>query len=254
MLKSRNEQSMKMEFLLAKNKNIHLDSRLYEVEFLDGSMETLSSNIVAENLLSQVDQDGHREMLLDEIIDHQKDATALSDADSQYTINGIPRSRYTTIGWSVLVRWKDGSCNWVSLKDFKDSFPVQLAEYATRVGIQNEPAFRWWIPFTIKKRQSIINKLKSKYWQISHKYGHEIPKSIADAKRIDTDNKNTLWQDAIQLEMTNNRVAFQLYNGDPTNLQGYKAVETHLIFDIKLGENFRRKARCVEDGRRTATP
>ena len=54
--------------------------------------------------------------------------------------------------------------------------------------------------------------------------------------------------------MTNNRVAFQLYNGDPTNLQGYKAVGTHLIFDIKLGENFRRKARCVGDGHRTATP
>ena len=37
------------------NKNIHMDSRQYEIEFLDGSVETLSSNIITENILSQVD-------------------------------------------------------------------------------------------------------------------------------------------------------------------------------------------------------
>ena len=42
------------------NENIHMDSIQYEAEFLDGSLETLSSNIIAENILSQVDQDGHR--------------------------------------------------------------------------------------------------------------------------------------------------------------------------------------------------
>ena len=106
----------------------------------------------------------------------------------------------------------------------------------------------------MKKRTRILSKLKSKYWLRTHKYGCEIPKTIADAKRIDTANKNTLWQDAIELEMKNVRVAFELYNGDPTNLKGYKSVGTHLIFDIKLGENFRRKVRCVGDGHRTDTP
>ena len=49
-------------------------------------------------------------------------------------------------------------------------------------------------------------------------------------------------------------IAFDLYEGDPTNLVGYKPVGTHLIFDVKLGENFRRKARLVADGHRTETP
>ena len=35
---------------------------------------------------------------------------------------------------------------------------------------------------------------------------------------------------------------------------GYNPVGTHLIFDVKLGENFRRKARLVADGHRTKTP
>ena len=110
------------------------------------------------------------------------------------------------------------SCNWVSLKKFKDSYPVQLADYAIHANIQNEPAFFWWTPSTIKKQQSIISKLKLKYWQSTHKYGRKIHKTIVDSIRINIANKNTLWQDVTQLEMKNNRVAFQLYNEDPTNL------------------------------------
>ena len=79
-------------------------------------------------------------------------------------------------------------------------------------------------------------------------------KHMKDAVWIDNENSNTLWQDAIELEMKNNRIAFQFYIEDPTNLKGYKLVGTHLIFDIKLGEYFHRKARCFGDGHRTATP
>ena len=61
---------------------------------------------------------------------------------------------------------------------------------------------------------------------------------MKDSVRIDNENKINLRQDVIALEMNNNRTAFQLYNGDPKNLKGYKPVGTHLIFDIKLGENF----------------
>ena len=70
----------------------------------------------------------------------------------------------------------------------------------------------------------------------THKYGYEIPKSIADAKLIDNENKNKLWKDAIDFEMKNVRITFQLFNADPITLKGYKYVTTHLIFDIKLGK------------------
>ena len=35
---------------------------------------------------------------------------------------------------------------------------------------------------------------------------------------------------------------------------GYQYVDCHMIFDIKMGENFRRKARMVAGGRQTVTP
>ena len=43
------------------------------------------------------------------------------------------------------------------------------------------------------------------------------------------------------------RIAFTKYDGDPSQLVGYQEIFTHMIFDIKLSENFRRKARLVAD-------
>ena len=48
------------------------DTRLYEVGYLDGTVENLSANVIAEDLLSQVDHEGHRHILIDEIIEHRK--------------------------------------------------------------------------------------------------------------------------------------------------------------------------------------
>ena len=36
------------------------DTRIYEVEFADGETEILAVNVITENLLSQVDEEGHR--------------------------------------------------------------------------------------------------------------------------------------------------------------------------------------------------
>ncbi len=35
---------------------------------------------------------------------------------------------------------------------------------------------------------------------------------------------------------------------------GYQKITCHMIFDVKMGENFRRKARFVADGHKTKTP
>eukprot|EP00980_Cylindrotheca_fusiformis_P014111 scaffold3713_cov74-Cylindrotheca_fusiformis.AAC.1 len=89
------------------------------------------------------------------------------------------------------------------MKDVKDSYPVQLAEFAVDQKIDDEPAFAWWVPYTIKKKARIISKVKSKYWSKTHKYGVRVPKSVQEAIEIDRENGNTLWWDAIMKEMKN---------------------------------------------------
>ena len=54
--------------------------------------------------------------------------------------------------------------------------------------------------------------------------------------------------------MKNNCIAFEIYNSDPNTLIGYQECTTHLIFNIKISERFRRKARLVADGHKTKYP
>ena len=55
-------------------------------------------------------------------------------------------------------------------------------------------------------------------------------------------------------EMKNVRPAFEIYEGDVSKLIGYQRIRCHVIWDIKLGENFRRKARLAAGGHTTETP
>jgi hypothetical protein len=45
------------------NDNPLLDSRKYKVEYADGHVEELTANIIAENLIVQVDEEGRRQMM-----------------------------------------------------------------------------------------------------------------------------------------------------------------------------------------------
>ena len=47
------------------------------------------------------------------------------------------------------MEWKDGSVDWVTLKDLKQSNPVELDEYAMANEISYEPAFNWWVKDTL---------------------------------------------------------------------------------------------------------
>ena len=102
-------------------------------------------------------------------------------------------------------------------------------------GIQYEPAFAWWVPYVVRKQDSIINKAKTKYWQRTHKYGIRIPKSVKEAKKVDAENDDTLWQDAIAKEMTQVMTAIVEHEGPVDELIGYQGITGHLIFDVKLG-------------------
>ena len=238
------------------NKNPILDTRAYEVEYIDGTTEILPANIIAENILAQVDTDGHTELTMEEIIDHRMNNNEIAKEQpltNNLSDKSIKKPRITK-GWDLYVQWKGGHASWVALKDMKHGYPVQTAKYAIKNGLNKEPAFNWWVSYTMRKADRIISKLKSKYWQRTHKYGIQIPKSAEEAYEIDKANANKLWTDAIREEMTKIKGAVRVYEGDLNELNGYQQITGHIIFDIKLGEGFRRKARFVGDGHKTETP
>ena len=112
------------------NSNPILDTRTYEVEFPDREALEYSANIIAENLYSQVDEEGRQQVMLDEIVDHKTDETALKPDQAYIVQNGKKHVRKTTKGWKLCVQWKDGSTSWEPLADMKHSYPLQTAEHA----------------------------------------------------------------------------------------------------------------------------
>jgi hypothetical protein len=111
------------------NNNPILDTRMYEVEYPNGQKASLAANVIAENLFAQVNNEGNRHVLFGEIIDHQTDGTEVKQQDAFLTMrNGNQRQRETTKGWEIIIQWKDSSTTWVSMKDIKNSYLVQLAK------------------------------------------------------------------------------------------------------------------------------
>jgi hypothetical protein len=83
------------------NNNPILDTRLYEVEYLDGHRAAMSANTIAENMFAQVDQeDGHRLILFDEIIGHRVDGSQVREGNDDIITNslGVKKQVQTTKG------------------------------------------------------------------------------------------------------------------------------------------------------------
>ena len=66
-----------------------------------------------------------------------------------------------------------------------------MTEYAHQIGIAHEPAFNFWAPHVLKKREAIISLVKNskpQYLKRTHKFGVELPKSVSDAHAIYNNN------------------------------------------------------------------
>jgi hypothetical protein len=146
--------------------------------------------------------------------------------------------------------------SWENLSDLKESHPIETSEYAKTIGVNHEPAFNWWIPYVLKKRDRIILLVKKRnpgFLKRTHKFGIEVPKTVKDALEIDRRNGNTFWADAIAKEMKDVHVAFKILLNRQSAPIGYQKIPCHMIFDIK-SEDFCRKARFVTGGHRTKAP
>ena len=140
----------------------------------------------------QADGDGLHQQLLEGILDHSKDKRAIEKKYKYFISKRGRRSMCkATVGWKFNIKWRYGTTKWVSLKDLKESNPIEVAAYVTAHDILEEPAFAWWVPYKLRKGDRIIASVNSHVRKSSHKYGIEIPMSIKHAEEIYHRNKNT---------------------------------------------------------------
>ncbi len=130
----------------------------------------------------------------------------------------------------------------------KESNFVQVAEYATSRNIAEEPAFAWWVPYILRKRDAIVKAVNFCIRDDSHKYGIELPTSVKHVIDIDCKNKNNFWQDALKKEMGNVCIAFEILGPNNKAPPGWHNFGAHRFY-VKMV--FTRKARWVKDGHKT---
>ena len=106
-------------------------------------------------------------------------------------------------------------------------------EFPTR-NIDQESAFYWWVPYTLRRRDRIIDSVNTRLQKTSHKYGVEIPQSVSQAYDIDERNWNTHWRDAINHEMENLDVAFDILPEGSSPPPDYRKASGHIIFDVRM--------------------
>lgn len=233
------------------------DDRVYLVEFADGEVTELTANTIAMTMYANCDAEGNEYLLLDSIVDWRKTDEYISkDKQRCKRRDGTEYLLRTTKGVELCCKWKDESTSFQPLSLLKESHPVEVAEFAVAMGIEDEPAFNWWVKPVLKRRDRIIasvTKRQARYLKQRFKFGIEVPRSVDEAYELDKKNGNTFWADAIAKELKDIRVAFKILDQDETVPIGYQQIRCFFIFDVKM-EDLRRKARLVCGGHTTVTP
>ena len=115
--------------------------------------------------------------------------------------------------------------------------------------ISTQPAFAWWVPRTLRRRDMIIAGINSRVRCITHKYGIQFPRTIEETLRIDRENGEKHWRKANDKEMENFKVAFDILSQGSKPPPRYTLSSDHLVFDVRM--TLERKARRVKDGHKT---
>ena len=140
----------------------------------------------------------------------------------------------TTAGWELKVEWKGRLTSWITLKSLKETNPVEVAEYAWDNKIDEKPAFDWWVHYILWKKDHMIKAShRVHHWQ-GYKYGIKISMTLSEALSIDEEDGNTFWCDAVDKEMHDVMVAFDIQEEGAKPPSGHKCIPLHLVFDVKM--------------------
>ena len=81
-----------------------------------------------------------------------------------------------------------------------------------------------------------------------------MPKDIAESRRLDKENVNTLWWDFLCKEMKEVQIYYEEYDNEVVKLKDFHKIDCQIIFDVKMGNNFQSKAPLAAGGHTTKAP
>jgi Reverse transcriptase (RNA-dependent DNA polymerase) len=159
-----------------------------------------------------------------------------------------------------MIGWENGEITTEPLAVIAADDPVTCAIYAREHGLLDKSGWKRFKNIAKREKQFTrqVNqaKLRSFNNAARYKYGFEAPRTYEHAMRLDQRNGNTLWGDAITLELTQigdfNTFIDKSHHTKVNAPSGYKKIKVHFVFDVK--HDGRHKARLVADGYLTQIP
>ena len=99
-----------------------LDTRMYEVEYVDRKKSAVSAKLIAEKMFVQIDEEENSHVLMEEITDHWFDEASVKIQDSfVITSYGTKHRSQTMQDFSICIKWRNGNTIWVALNEIKEA-------------------------------------------------------------------------------------------------------------------------------------
>ena len=167
----------------------------------------------------------------------------------------VTHPKYKGSVYNVLVQWEDGSETYEPLALIKKDDPVTCATYAKDNNLLDLPGWKSLKRIATRnklyKRMVKQAKMSSERNGPYYKFGVRVPRSKADARKLDEEAGNTKWRDAEIAELTqlDEYETFEDQGKLKSPPKGYKFIRVHFVYDCK--HDLRRKARMVAGGHMT---
>ena len=167
---------------------------------------------------------------------------------------------YNGSTYNVMIEWENGEITSEPLSIIGADDPVTCAIYARENKLLDKPGWKRFsrLAKREKKLLRLQNQAKLRSYRTSprYKFGYELPRNndYDHAIELDKRNGNTLWRDAIKLEIDqqNDYDTYEDLGLDGKIPEGHKRIKVHFVFDVK--HDGRHKTRLVAGGHLTDIP
>ena len=166
--------------------------------------------------------------------------------------------------YNVMVEWESGEVTYEPLTLISKDDPITCAVYAKKHDLLDTTGWKHLKRYAKTSKRLIRAVKQSRIRQVRasarYQHGFQVPKDYNDAMRLDKENGNTHWQDAIDLELTQiheykvfkDTGKAQFHNGKVVIPDGFQKIRVHFVYAVKHDGRF--KARLVADGHLTKEP
>ena len=166
--------------------------------------------------------------------------------------------------YNVMVEWESGEVTYEPQTLISKDDPITCAVYAKKHDLLDTTGWKHLKRYAKTSKRLIRAAKQSRIRQVrasaQYQHGFQVPKDYNDAIRLDKENSNTHWQDAMDLELTQIHESkvfkdtgkAQFHNGKVVTPDGFQKIRVHFVYAVKHDGRF--KARLVADGHLTKEP